>query len=60
MKDPRFTHNPPPRDDNEVNFDLERMRAAVEGGYRVVPTGLTPEELDEWILQEGRAHGDHS
>lgn len=39
-------------DAEEVNFDLDRMKRAVEDGeytYVVIPPGLSTEEICEWI-----------
>lgn len=36
----------------EVNFDLARMKRAVEGPFRVMPTGLTREQFREWMLMD--------
>lgn len=33
----------------EINFDLERMKRAVEGPFRTMPKGLTREEFLEWM-----------
>ncbi len=39
---------------HEIDFDLDRMRGAVEGPYHEVPGGMTPEELDAWIMRLAR------
>lgn len=36
---------------DEINFDLERMKKAVEGPFRAIPSGLTLEQLRQWMLQ---------
>lgn len=35
----------------EVNFDLERMKKAIEGPFRTIPAGLTREQLRQWMLE---------
>ncbi|GAA0586637.1 hypothetical protein GCM10008997_38620 [Halomonas salifodinae] len=37
------------------DFDLSRMREAVNSGCRVVPAGLTPEQLERWIIVQAKA-----
>ncbi len=34
----------------EVNFHLERMQKAIHGPYYLIPSGLTREQLREWML----------
>lgn len=36
-------------EDPPINFNLERMKQAVEGETISIPTGLTREERREWI-----------
>ncbi|MCO4067980.1 hypothetical protein FA101_29975 [Pseudomonas aeruginosa] len=33
----------------EASFNLARLRRSINGGHRAVPTGLSTEELIEWI-----------
>ncbi len=40
--------------DEEVNFDLERMEKAIQGPYYRIPSGLTPEQLREWMLDPNK------
>ena len=45
--------------DPSFNFNLERMKQAVEGETISIPTGLTREERREWIrdrLKEGEGN----
>lgn len=38
--------------DEEINFDLEHMKKAIEGPYRKIPSGLTREEFREWMMKD--------
>lgn len=40
--------------DEEVNFDLERMEKAIQVPYYRIPSGLTPEQLREWMLDPNK------
>ena len=39
-----------PSKDAPFNFDLERMKKAVEAPSYIVPSGLTAEELRDWMM----------
>lgn len=36
----------------EVNFDLDRMKRAVEGPFITVPEGLTREQFCDWMSEQ--------
>ena len=38
----------------EVNFDLARMKRAVAGPHRVMPSGLTCEQFIQWMLDDAK------
>lgn len=39
---------------DEVNFDLARMKRAVAGHHRVMPSGLTREQFRQWMLDDAK------
>lgn len=39
---------------SEVNFDLERMKKAIEGPYITIPEGLTRKQIREFITGEAK------
>ena len=39
---------------SEVNFDLERMKKAIEGPYITIPEGLTRKQIREFILGQAK------
>lgn len=41
----------------EINFHLDRMKAAVSGGSIRLPSGMTREDRRKWIRENaGRCH----
>jgi len=44
----------------EVNFDLNRMRTSVNSGSTTVPTGMSPEEIADWICAQVGRNGSDS
>ena len=36
----------------EVNFDLERMKKAIEGPFIQLPAGLTREQRRAWVKEK--------
>lgn len=36
----------------DVTFDIHRMRASVQSGHVVVPSGLTADEVVKWICEQ--------
>lgn len=38
-------------ENNNVTFDLERMKKAVEGPFFTLPNGLSMEEFKEFIIK---------
>lgn len=48
-----------PTEEVPFNFDLERMKKAVESPSIMLPTGLTSEQLCEWLnLQTTKSKGE--
>ena len=43
--------------DKPVNFDLERMKRAVEGPYITIPKGMKRDELRKWLSEERKRRG---
>lgn len=39
-----------PKDDAPFNFDLERMKKAVESPSVILPYGLTSEQIEEFLM----------
>ena len=39
-----------PKDESPFNFDLERMKKAVEAPFVILPTGLTSEQIEEFLM----------
>lgn len=38
--------------EDEINFDLDRMKKAAEGPYITLPHGMRREELRQWLRDE--------
>lgn len=55
----RDRHAPPrtASNNNEVTFNMKRMRAAIAGGSTEVPPGLSHEELIKWICGQAGDNG---
>lgn len=47
--DKRKRHGVGQDEKGETSFNLGRMRKAIQSGHRVVPVGLSADELIEWI-----------
>lgn len=47
--DKRKRHGAGQDEKGETSFNLGRMRKAIQSGHRVVPSGLSADELIEWI-----------
>lgn len=47
----KLTNSPTAADRNkdEANFNLARMRQSLQSGHKVVPAGLSTEQLIEWM-----------